>query len=68
MEETTVPSLHSTEEVKNVTLPTTKLQELTDSAMFKDQGIKLKWISLRINMLAMMFIDSGLIDFKCVHS
>ncbi|XP_019858888.1 PREDICTED: alpha-1,6-mannosylglycoprotein 6-beta-N-acetylglucosaminyltransferase B-like [Amphimedon queenslandica] len=54
MDESTTPSLHrtvGTEEVINVTIPTTKLQELTDSAMFKDQGIKLKWISMRINML-----------------
>lgn len=50
MDEPLAPSLHGTEEVINVTFPTTKLQELTDSAMFKDQGIKLKWISMRINM------------------
>ena len=42
-------TLSDTKEVKNITFPKTKITDLTDSAMFKDQGIKLKWISLRVN-------------------
>ena len=42
-------TLSDTKEVKNITFPKTKIRDLTDSAMFKDQGIKLKWISLRVN-------------------